>query len=115
MWTVTLDGKQYDFDDLAPAQFQPIADRHMLSWLELYNTPAANIDAFYDILVVVAGLLDVDPPERPSTMGAVMRLLDLIGRTDGANVDPREGEPDDTNETNSSSTGSPDDTDGPQP
>lgn len=115
MWTVTIDGKSYDLSDLPPAMFQPIADRHQQSWLELYNTPAADINAYYDLVEMVAKLLDVAVPPRPATMGQVTAMLDLLSRTDNLNVDPPQGEPDqDENETTGSSTGSPDDTDGPQ-
>lgn len=114
MWTVTIEGKAYELDDLPPAMFVPIADRHMLSWLELRTTPASNPNAYYELIELVAKLLDVPVPARPTTMGQVVDLLDLIARTDGRLVDPRVGEPDDESETNDSSTGSPTDSDGPQ-
>jgi len=78
MWTVNIGDKKVCLDDLSPAEFQEVADRHSLSWLSLYYNPAANIDAYHDLLVVCADHAGVEAPEKPDTMGDAKALLDLI-------------------------------------
>lgn len=82
MWTVTISDKKVCLDDLSPAMFQPIADRHGISWLSLYNNPATNIEAYYDLLVTCAEFAGVEPPDKPDTMGDAKALLDCVSLTE---------------------------------
>lgn len=82
-WTVRLGGdKTCLLDDLSPSTFQAIADRYSMSWLDLYYGPAANLDAFYDLLFACAQKCDVDAPDKPETMGQARALLEMLERSE---------------------------------
>lgn len=81
-WKVTLGDKSVLLDDLSPATFQKIADAHAISWLDVYNAPAADIEAYYDLLCAVAEHCSAEPPPKPATIKDAHAMLDLLQKVE---------------------------------
>ena len=82
-WQITIGQQSKLIDDLPIEKIESVASRHGTSWYELVaSSPARYPSAFYDVVRVVAEELGVDPPDRPSTVGDMKRLLELIDFVD---------------------------------
>ena len=54
-------------DDLPIGEFQAIAKKHDCSWFDLWNTPASDPEAFYDIVELAVKHGGGTLPTRPAT------------------------------------------------
>ena len=115
-WGIKLEGqdKPYPLDDLTPKEVQGLAKRYGMSWFDVIQTPAADLDLLADLIDLVAGKLGVDKPGRQSTMTAARKQLDLLVTVEAEIPSQWDeaGNPPMADETTSISSGSPENTGG---
>ncbi len=116
-WVVRLGGdKTVSFDELPLATFERLAATSSdLSTYGVYLSPVqAGSECLYEIVAAAAELAQVDPPERPETMGDYARLVGMLDQVTDIEDEPMtDGFPQmpDAPEIGSGS-GAPGDTDG---
>lgn len=62
-------------DDLPIGEFQQVAKRHNLSWFDLWNTPAQEPDAFYELVELAVRHGGGTLPQRPATVKDTLTLI----------------------------------------
>lgn len=69
-------------EDLPIGEFQQIAKRYGVSWFELWQTPASNADAFFDLVELAVRHGGGTLPKRPATVGEslamISKLLEIV-------------------------------------
>lgn len=83
-WKILLDEEEFAIDDLSVDELTAIVKSRDqngllkypdLNWLALYNTPAGDPSAFYDLVCTVARKLEKPSPDRPSNIGAMASFV----------------------------------------
>lgn len=77
-FAIKLGDRQLRVDDLPISEVVRIAKSHGISWTAFAVAPASDVDAFADLVEVAAGILEVDAPARPATLGEAFGYLDLL-------------------------------------
>lgn len=79
-WGIKLEGQDRPFplDDLTPKEVQGLAKRYGMSWFDVIQTPAGDLDLLSDLIDLVATKLDLPKPGRQSTVAAARKQLDLL-------------------------------------
>lgn len=107
---------EVDLDDLSPDVFEEIAAAEpFANFWSVYNFPAQSPERMYRVICAAAAHAGIDVPDRATTMRAANAQNEMFERVEDIKDQPMEGgfppSPDATEA--SSSSGAPDDTDGP--
>ena len=81
-WAVHAGERVVKLDDLPLDLFMPVARRHDLSWYELLNYPARNLEGLFELICIVCEQVEFEPPAKPDTIGGYARLTDWLEQVD---------------------------------
>lgn len=80
-WTVTVNGKSVDVQELPAREIARIAKANDRSWFDVVATPLADLNVALDLLAVAAKQLGEDVSES-ITSKEIVALFDIVERED---------------------------------
>lgn len=117
-WKVNVDGQSVMLDDLTAEElYDACVDYPEITWMQMWNTPAAHPSAFYKLVEICARKLGQQPPYPPRNIRETTQfVVDHLERVDNDDLPDLYGEggvpleaPDETETTGSSTSTGPED------